>query len=369
MDIPEWGSLIIKVPEKLQYLNKEVATLSAVHNQPRTRRGVKGIRLVGIKDWRPNDAIQEVRAENLPPRLKKAKEWVDRPKKPVGRPPKPESEKKQKAPKAPKQKTGRPAQLPKEYYYLTPAMRTLYNKYRGVPFDDIPTTDRAEKRKGKYQTKMFNSRWDEELTDNPQMKVRSIGVYMKLLRDYPQVRAEFTKIGSNQYYKLDDKKSLKEEIYWVCNYENLITYKEGSTFTERLSYGRNIAGKTVDVASSHTTLLQQLGFKYLPFRKEVLAQEEEAPDTPLPVLSEDEDDNAEIAYNKHFRVWYDSSVYVRQKMAMAYPAEEFPGLDPKESPYFFLQEEWMEMIDGVGSVGFLTDLNTKNPKLDGKLKR
>lgn len=365
MDIPEWGSLIIKVPEKLQYLNKEVATLSAVHNQPRTRRGVKGIRLVGVKDWRPNDAIQEVRAENLPPRLKKAKEWIDRPKRAVGRPPKPGIEKKQ---KEPKQKTGRPAQLPKEYYYLTPAMRALYNKYRGVPFDDIPTNDFAEKRKGKYQKKLFNSRWNEELTDNPQMKVRSIGVYMKLLSDYPQVRAEFTKIGSGQYYTLVDKKQLKDEIYWVCNYEVLKDYKEGSTRSYVESRGRVRENKTVDIAEENTTLLRKLGFNYLPFRKEVLAQEEEAPDTPLAVSEEDED-NAEIVYNKHFRVWYDNSYVKLQETAMAYPAEELPGLEPKESPYFFTEEEWMEMIDGVGSVGFLTDLNTKNPKLDGKLKR
>jgi len=359
MDIPEWGSLIIKVPEKMSYLNKEIATLSAVHNQPRTRRGVKGIRLVGIKDWRPTDAIQDVSPNDLPPRLKRAKEFIDKPKNPVGRPPK--LQKKQKEPKPNKQKTGRPAQLPKEYYYLTPAMRALYNKYRGIPFEDIPTNDRAEKRKGKYQKKLFNSRWNEELSDNPQMKVRSIAVYMKLIKDYPQIREQFSKIGSGQYYKLDDKKLLKDEIYWVCNYENLTNYVEGSTFTETSYYGRQHTQKTVDKALSHTRLLQELGFNYLPFRREIL-EDEEAPDTPLsiPVLSDDEE-TTELEYNRDFKVWYEE---VDDNNAVAYDANDLPGLDPNESPYTFTDDEWKELIEGVQPIGFLRKLNTVNVKLD-----
>lgn len=272
MDIPEWGSLIIKVPEKLQYLNKEVATLSRVHNQPRTRKGVKGIRLVGVKDWRPTDTVQEVRPEDLPPDLKRAKAKADRPVNPVGRPPLPESEKKKRPIKEKVGKMGRPPKpdLPRMYYYLTPAMRAIYNEYRFKPISEIPTRPTGVKGVVRYNTRLFGSRL------NPRQKVRSIQVYMKLLTDYPELQEQFKKIGSGQYYKFDGPTSLWEEISWVCNIETMDDYVKK---TQRFgySYGRQSQFREEDVGEHNTEELRKIipTFNYDDFRREIKGDAEE----------------------------------------------------------------------------------------------
>lgn len=299
MDIPEWGSLIIKVPEKLNYLNKEVATLSRVHNQPRTRKGVKGIRLVGVKDWRAVDTVQEVRPENLPPDLKRAKERADRPKNPVGRPPKPEGALKERPKKEKKSKMGRPPNpdLPRLYYFLKPAMRAIYNRFRGVPISDIPTR-LGEKGKFKYQTQMFGS----DL--NPRQKVRSIQVYMKLLEDYPKLQEQFRKIPSGQYYTFDGTKALWDEIMWVSNIQTMESYKK-ETVVRQYWRGKVQYSRKVDVADDETGYIKELipTFDYEKFRAEIIDEEEEEkerPDTPLA-----EAEKIELVFNEELGVWVD----------------------------------------------------------------
>ena len=306
MNIPEWGSLIIKVPEKLQYLNKEVATLSRVHNQPRTRKGVKGIRLVGVKDWRPVDTVQEVAPQDLPPDLKRAKERAERqadlPVRPVGRPPLQESEKKKRPIKEKRAKMGRPPKpdLPRMYYFLTPAMRAIYNEYRFKPISEIPTKPTGVRGVVRYNTRLFGSQL------NPRQKVRSIQVYMKLLTDYPKLQEEFKKIGSGQYYKFDGNTSLWEEISWVCNIETMEDYVKGRQLFS-YSYGRTFQRREEDIAEHNTDELRKVipNFDYDDFRAEIIEGEKEPDERPDTPLAEAED--VELVFNDELGVWIDDT--------------------------------------------------------------